>query len=197
MKKWIAMILTLCMLLPFAALGEAVTKEPAEEAPAEAAEEVKETTLHDVRYYFEHRMLPQMFFDMPEAIILYLQEGKAFDLWKSLTDNIGFPLTFTEDQFTVRGYLQEDGSTLLQLELPKPEDTPLCYRVYFYRSAAGTDHYFTIEYDDFFGEAAYLCAWTAEGNHLNFGTIDILDPEDPDYEAKLAEEAAKIPGMAE
>lgn len=190
MKKWIAMILVLCMVTPFAALGEAAV-----EAAAETAEETKEYTLYDVRYYYEHKLLPQLFYEIPEDVLVYMQDGKAFDLWKSLTEDVNFPLTFTADQFILRDYPQEDGGTLLQLELPKPEDTALCFRVYFYRNALGVNNYFTVEYDNYFGEAAYLCGWTAEGNHLNFGTTDILEPDDPDYETKLAKEATQITQM--
>ena len=50
-----------------------------------------------------------------------------------------------------------------------------------------------MELDNFFGEAWYLCSWTAEGVHMDYGAINPLpDPEDPDYEGALQAEISTV-----
>ena len=65
MKKWIALLLALCLLLPCTALGETAAEE--------AAEEAAEITPHDIRYYFEHRLLPSELYENTDQLTEYLR----------------------------------------------------------------------------------------------------------------------------
>ena len=43
---------------------------------------------------------------------------------------------------------------------------------------------------NFFGESWFLCGWTKDGTHLDYGVFDAAsDPEDPEYENILDAEA--------
>lgn len=185
MKKTIALLLVLCLLLPF--------------CYAAAAEETGETdrsapTLYDFRYYFEHKLLPNELYNYADQLIPFLRERGAFLLWQNFTLNNNADVFYAESDFSVRDIPRENGDTLLMLTLPKPEKTPLCARVYLYRSADGAGiGYYTVEYDDFFGESWFLCSWTKEGTHLNHGDVAALpDPADPGYEEALSKEIGTV-----
>ena len=187
MKRWIALLLMIC-LLPCAALcGEAA-------AAAEAAEKEESPTLHDARYYFEHRMLPDYFYNNRDALVSYLRRNGVFTLWERFCQNNGLDPTYEEDRFGVREFPQEDGTEVMILTLPKPEDMTLCCRIYLcWNPETGTAGYYTVEYDNLLGETWFLCGWTANGTHMNYSIVSaVTDPEDPEYEAALEKELKAV-----
>ena len=188
MKKWIALLLIFCLLLPCAALCETA------DTTEETAEETREITPHDVRYYFEHRLLPQDFFEYGETLIGYLRENGTYAIWEDLTQSNGFDVIYSGEEYGLAEYPQEDGTEVIMLTFPKPEDTPLCSHVYLcLNPETGAQGYYTVEYDNFFGESWYLCCWTKDGNHLDYGVINPLpDPEDPGYADALNAEIATV-----
>ena len=110
--------------------------------------------------------------------------------------NNGADVCYAEDGFAAEELPREDGLYLMRLTMPRPEDTPLCSRIYLCRDPA-TDKtgYFTVEYDNLLGEAWFLCGWTPEGVHMNYGSAAALpDPDDPGYRAALDAEAEQVAG---
>lgn len=186
MKKWIALLLALCLLLPCAVLGETAAEE--------TAEEMVEITPHDIRYYFEHRLLPSELYENTEQLIGFLRQNGIYALWANFTGNNGFDVVYPEDAFGMAEFPQEDGTNVMMLSLPKPEDSPLCSRVYLcWNPETGKAGYYTVELDSFFGEAWYLCSWSVDGNHLDYGAINALpDPEDPGYADALQAEISAV-----
>ena len=109
MKKWIALLLALCLLLPCSALGET------------AAEETAGPTPHDIRYYFEHRLLPGELYENTDQLIGFLRKNGIYALWSNFTGNNGFDVIYPEDAFEMAEFPQEDGANVMMLSLPKPE----------------------------------------------------------------------------
>ena len=178
MKKMIALLLVFCLLLPCAALGEAAA------APS----------LHDCRYYFEHKLLPQELYQNAEQMLAFLRENGLYAMWRNFTTNNGADPVYTEDQFQYTEQSLEDGTLLIRMIFPKPEDSPLCGRVYMLRNPeTGEAGYFTVEYEDFMGESWFLCGWTLKGNHMNYGGADSLPaPDSADYQAALDRETDAV-----
>ena len=187
MKKWVSLLLMLCVLLSVALGEESV-------AVTETAEEEESISLTDVRYYFEHRLLPHDLYENADRLIPFLQQNGVAALWTNFTLNNDLDPVYTKDQFGTREFPQADGTTILLLTLPMPEVTPLCCRVYLcWNEQTGKAAYYTVEYDDNFGEKWFLCGWSQDGTHLNYGVIDtIQDCNDPEYENALAAELSKI-----
>lgn len=188
MKKWIALLLVLCLFLPGAAICEAATET------TETAEEAAQPTAHEIRYYFEHRLLPQFLYEDPATILNYLDAKGVFALWSSFTQNNGLDLIYSQEDFAQALIQKDDGTSMMLVFLPRPEDTPLCSRVYLcWNPETDKKGYYTVEYDNFFGESWFLCGWSEEGTHLNFGGADALpDPDDPGYQAALDAETDTI-----
>ena len=185
MRKWIALLLAFCLLIPCTAFGEtAVETETGNETPS----------LHSVRYYFEHQLLPQLLYADPEVLITFLEREGTFELWNRYTEQYGLEAYYTADVFGEELVTTDDGILMMVVKMPAPEETPLCSRIYLCLDKnTGKAGCYTVEYDNFMGEAWFLCGWTMEGNHMNFGTIPALpDPESPDYAEALRAEREQV-----
>ncbi len=184
MKRLIAMLLALILLAALPALAEA--------APEEEASGV---TLERMRYFFEHNVMPRYFHEDPQMMLDVLKENGIYALWASLADENGVEYPYQEGDFTLNWY-EPDGMTVLQIGMPAPEVSPQCFRIYMaYDPASGSAGYYTIEYDNMLGEAAFLCSWTADMTHMNYGGAEILDPAAEDYQARLDAEAELVASM--
>ena len=156
-----------------------------------------EPTLHDVRYYFEHRLLPNELHNNAAELVHFLQANGLYRLWMNFTEANNLDTFYTEDEFslcTLTDVRQGENAVLIRLTMPVPEDTPLCLRIYMYWDPdTGKTGYYTIEYDNFFGDTWFLCSWDKDGNHMDYGTIDtVVDPADPGYQNALDMEFEKI-----
>ena len=180
MKKFFAIMLALCVaLLPCLALGNAA------EAP-----------IHDIRYFFEHKLIPELFYQNPEALIQYMRDKGAFDLWGRFTKANNLDIFYSEADFEVRDLSQAGGLQMVMISLPKPPDSPLCFRIYLCCDpTANKAAVFTVEYEDLLGDSCFICGWSQEGSHQNYGGGSILDPNDAGYEAGLQKEAEFIRGL--
>ena len=189
MKKLIALLLALCLLLPFAAFGEDAAATEDAVATEDAAQETGEPlSVHEVRYYFEHRLLPQLLFEDADQLLGFILENSINQLWLNFIADLDFVNPYTADDFNQSIVYQTENAVIVRADLPKPEDSPLCLRVYFYYDFnADIKAYFTVEYDNFFGESWFLCEWTQEGVHNDYGTIDTVKPADADDYAESLE----------
>ena len=164
----------------------------AEQAPAQNAE--SGVTLERMRYHFEHSAIPRYFYDDPANMLKVLREQSVYRLWTALADENGVDYPYTAEDFTEHWYDLDDGATILQVEMPAPEVSPQCLRIYMVHNPdAGTAGYFTVEYENLLGESAMLCGWSPEGEHVNYGGAAMFERGDA---AALAVEANQIAGMA-
>ena len=187
------------------AAAEEAEAEEAAEAPAAAGEAAEvpaaRWTAAQVRYQFEHRMLPRYFHDDPENMLGVLRDVGLYRLWASVTIENGVDPTYPEADYVLHFFTAADGAKLLQIELPQPDANLLCYRIYMvYSPATGESGYYTVESDDFDPSLAFVCAWTKDGTHMNYGGKKAVDRSAADYAEALAVEAvdiAKLAGISE
>ncbi len=185
MKKLLMILLALCLALPAVCLAEAGETE------TEGGEE-GELTLHNVRYYFEHVLGRSYFFDDPSGWMDILRNPGPYDFWKWVTEQLSFDTTYIEEDFNVRE-LEKDGIRMIIVEMPEPEENLDCARIWHcLEPETGNAWYYTVEYNNYFGEAFFLCEWKADGNHMDYGVFEAADPAEEDYEAQLEAEADLI-----
>ena len=154
-------------------------------------------SLEQARYYFEHNALPRYFYDDPANLMQVLGERGMYGLWAAFADENGVAYPYTDGDFGVRRYDLANGAAMLQIELPEPEANTLCYRLYMlYGADTGDAGYYTVEYDNLLGDAAFLCGWTRDHDHVNYGGAAILNRSDSGYGAALAQEAAQVAELA-
>ncbi len=149
------------------------------------------------RYQFEHSILPRYFYEDPQNMLDTIGRVGVYALWQSIATENGIDPTYPAGDYVERWYTAGDGAVLLQALQPQPDDNTLCYRIYFvYDAAAGNAGYYTVEYDNLLGEAAFLCGWSQAHEHVNYGGAAILDPAGDDREAALEAEAAQVAELA-
>ena len=155
-------------------------------------------TTAEVRYQFEHSMLRRYFYDNPANMLGFLADDDLYTLWESVATENGAPVVYSPSDYAEHWYVCDDGTQLLQIELPQPDDNLLCYRIYFlYNPQTGQAGYYTMEYDNFMGDACFACMWDADGTHYDFGPVDVLYKDDPNYAQELEDEARMVLELAE
>ena len=151
-------------------------------------------TLERMRYHFEHSALPRYFYEDPANMLEVLRAQGVYKMWTALADENGVTYPYVAEDFSEHWYDLDGGATILQIEMPAPEVSPQCLRVYMVRNPkAGTAGYFTVEYENLLGESALLCGWSPEGEHVEYGGAAMFDRGDA---AALLEEANLIAQMA-
>lgn len=112
-------------------------------------ESVQELCGYDkARYYFEHEVLPDWFYEdgTEGRMIRELQKDEAFFLWDSM----------------------------LCLHMPNPQRELLCFQVYLvFSKDYRRRRYFTVERGTS-SEVRFLCSWEPDGGHSDYGQC-ILD----------------------
>lgn len=168
--------------------------EPEDKAQDAAAGGV---TLARARYHFEHSVLPRYFYEDPANMLQVLGERGVYRLWTSLADENGVEYPYQPADFDARLYETGDGATVMQIEMPRPEVEPQCYRAYMiYSPDTGDAAYYTVEYEGLLGESALLCGWSKALEHTVYGGAAVLDKADGGYGAALLAEAQQVAKLA-
>ena len=141
MKKYLILLLAVCLaVLPCAVHAEA-----------------QQSPIHGARYYFEHKMIPQLFYEDPEQLMGFLRENGPFTLWERFTGQNNVDVTYSADEFELKEFPQEDGMQILMISMPDPPELPLCFRIYLcYDPATKEGTVFTMEYDNKKGETQLM-----------------------------------------
>ena len=152
---------------------EAIEKMVAEEDEEyEKATDNKER-FHDVRYYFEHRFLPRLFYNDMEGMTNDLSENKGEILYSVMCDICEencFLMPYNAEEYRVYFHKASEDCKIIRIVMPEPAETPLCYEVYLIFNNQCTDGmYFTVERGPD-RKTRYLCAWDVEGGHNFFGS---------------------------
>ena len=144
--------------------------------------------LVQVRYEFEHSVLPRYFYT-----------NRAMSIWHLLGNPGKFmveayrqcckaadcePASYAESDFSENHFsIEKDGDTVLivRLLLPQPTDIPLCRAILLcYERDSDRQMYFTSELSE--TGTFFLCSWSEDGVHVNHGPA----PEDPKEEMHMA-----------
>ena len=177
--------------------GENTDKALAGRPQAAAGEEAEEGwTVQEVRYQFEHSMLPRYYYDVPENMLDVIADPGIYALWESVTTENGVEPTYSEEDYEAYWYQAEDGTVIAQVTLPEPDQNMLCFRVYFvYNGETGYTAYYTVELEYFLDEddgIAYICSWNADREHALFTDAGIVEKDSAVYEEELWDEAEVI-----
>lgn len=172
-----------------------------EKVPAESEEASAEWTPQEVRYAFEHSMLPQYLYDRPYELLLGIYKQGLYPLWEMVSTGNDVDTTYKEEDYRIHWYTAANDIEFVQIELPEPDANTLCYRIYLVYGPGDSDGedkivYYTVESDDFMPTAAFLCTWSRDREHSICGTLDVLDPGDSGYEDALKEEADEVAKLA-
>lgn len=128
---------------------------------------------HSIRYMFEHKLLPGYFYSDTERLLkmILLDKKVLFRIISDIFRGESVENPYKEEDFDAYPFKVTDEVRGVCINLPEPEEEPLCYRIYMiFNMTFDKLWYFTIEKGNEVGEDyPFVCAWTAEGGHLNLG----------------------------
>ena len=141
-----------------------------------------------VRYFMEHNALPSALYNEGARLLssFMMTGGKTMTGFyeKAASANPSYCCPYDVADFNVnfRTYIRnEDTCMVLRVEMPEPEQALLCRAVYLcYGTKGGYELYVTSELAE--DGSYYLCAWSSQGAHHNFGDA----PADPSDEMDMA-----------
>ena len=146
-----------------------------------------------VRYFFEHKMLPRYFYEKPEALLDGVRNVGIYPLWEAVSKENGTDPFYPKQDYSTHYYKAEDGTQIVQVEMPQPDEEPLCYRIYFvYNPDKDIAAYYTAECSSLAPDICFICNWSREGEHELCGSRDVLDKKDSKYADALLEEAKLV-----
>lgn len=136
-------------------------------------------TTYQVRFGFEHHILPNGFYtDKLNFIGMFLLDKNGlFYVLKGMLEEQGLECPYTEDQFKVEPLRLNEEISLFTLTFPEPEQGPLCYKSYlFFDEEFKRAMYFCIEKNE--NGVPSVCAWNQKGEHLEYMPCTFEDSDD-------------------
>ncbi len=132
-------------------------------------------------YFLEHGLLPKMFFNDKGKFVNALLSDKGF-LYRiagRLYSEENALNPYHQEDFSVMSEAVSDEVMMIDIRFPEPEYEPLCYHAYlFYDKAFENTGYFCIEKaGSVSGDSPFICSWTPEGKHVNYGTCTLDENE--------------------
>ena len=128
---------------------------------------------HGIRYMYEHRLLPNWFFEDKEQFVGMILQDKAvlYRIIEKIFDKENLPNPYKEDEFDIDVTKIVDDVLMLKIIFPEPEEEPLCYCAYmFFDSQFEKTSYFCIEKGNEAGNMCpFVCSWTTDSCHHNYG----------------------------
>lgn len=133
------------------------------------------TLEYGIRYYLEHKALPQALRESRAQLLASLLRGSGQamrDFYaRAETSNPSYRCPYTPEQFSTsyREYVNQKRSVfIMRIGQPAPEQSPLCRAIYICFAGDGCeDAYFTSELAP--DGRYFLCAWGDNDVHINYG----------------------------
>lgn len=128
---------------------------------------------HGVRYQFEHRMLPSLFFEQKEQFIGHTMQDKdsLFRMIDEIFNDVEIPNPYHTDDFSIEVARISKEVLMMKIIFPEPEEEPLCYCSYlFFDEKFEKLGYYCIEKGNKESESCpFVGSWTPDGLHLSHG----------------------------
>lgn len=138
-------------------------------------------------YYIEHKWLPWIFYGAGKGFMkdtlneggqLFIDLLTAMNTDEDAEEESEYICPYSTDEFQVRYFLYPDvHTTLVQLQMPKPQDTLFCRHIYLAMNTETKDRFlYTVELSQSGGYL--LCGWEDDGSHMIFHMDVGEDPEE-------------------
>ena len=125
-----------------------------------------------IRYYFEHRFLPKVWYD-PKIILpisLKKNPGAIRQNWKNILQQEGVEDIYPENAYDIQMFELDPHTACIRILCPEPEKEPQCYWIYMlFTYNMKKFFYFSVEKGGFLNDGPFLCGWDKTFTHKNFG----------------------------
>lgn len=136
-------------------------------------------TRHEIRYMFEHRLIPQWIHEEGTTFVAMLLQDKGllYRIINDIFEKEGVENPYREEQFQVESGKAAEDVMMVKICFPEPEDEPLCYCGYLFLDKEFEKvSYVVIERGNSFGkELPFVCVWEFEDGgpmHVNYGNCE-------------------------
>ena len=135
-------------------------------------------------YTFEHHWLPQLFFRQKEVITEALARGDSamiFRILESMAEQAEVKCPFTEADLAVEVEGYPIDRYIVRVTFPEPGHVPLChFACLCFNKGLDDLRYLTVEKSGGFegDERPFLCGWTEDGRHENYGPCSFEEAYD-------------------
>lgn len=138
-------------------------------------------------YYIEHKWLPWIFYGAGKGFIeealtkggqMFIDLLTAMNMDEDSETESNYTCPYAAEEFQVRYFLYPDQhTTLVQLQMPKPQDQLFCRHIYLVINMETKNRFlYTIELSQ--SGDYLLCGWEDDGSHMIFHMDVGEDPED-------------------
>lgn len=142
-------------------------------------------TLFKLRYYFEHELLPQYYFEdtvpfLGEIYEAYREDARSsrnllFEMISEMATRQEIAFPYSQEQYKAEIVGVNEDELMIRISLPEPEDVMLCYAIYllFSMEDFSKKRYFTIELLErkWLRKSYCLCERKEDGFHCNYGIV--------------------------
>ena len=139
-------------------------------------------TVYDIRYSFEHRILPAWFYKHKGQFtgLLLKDKNVLYEIIDDMFKDAEMENPFTRDDFDIVAARLSNEIMMLKIIFPAPDQEPLCYCSYlFFDQNFERTSYFCIEKGGSIEpDKPYVCGWTADGKHQNYGNCTFDENDD-------------------
>ncbi len=127
---------------------------------------------HSIRYYFEHELLPKLFFENELGFMCAITNKENNVLNKyflKIFEEESLNNPYGDNPINIETFVVED-ICIVEITFPVPEDEPLCFEtIMLYNLKTNKSGFYCIEKGS--GETPrYLCGWDNAALHLNYGS---------------------------
>jgi len=134
--------------------------------------------MKNIRYYFEHQLLPQLFYeDKGRFIGKLIEEPEViFQILDVIYTKYEEENPYSEDAYAISFHQISDEAMAIELDYPEPELEPLCYRCYMiFDMNLKKTRFFTIERASDTLDEPFVCSWDEKGGHYTHGGCNLDD----------------------
>ena len=125
---------------------------------------------HSSRYLLEHRIIPQFLYEegIGFMVAAVSKDNVINNIFLDIMEKEEVKNPYGENPVSVEPFKIEN-ILVACFVFPEPEEEPLCYRSYaFFDTENERAAYYCVEMGEE-GGAPFLCGWSKEGTHLNYG----------------------------
>ncbi len=127
-------------------------------------------------YYFQHKLIPQTFYEDKVKFVNALSAQGASILYsglKEVLEHFKIENPYTLDMFGVEVMQYSKEVIIIKVSFPEPEDVQFCYCAYMiFDPKCKKQMYFCVEKGM---EHSFLCGWTQGNDHINYGSCEPTD----------------------
>ena len=126
---------------------------------------------YSIRYSFEHRLIPDLLYKEGLGFMASIvgEKNVLNEIFKEMLERARLDNPYGDEAIKVEPFRIED-IIIANIIFPEPEEEPLCYEAYaLFDTKQNRAGYYCLEKGGTLDDEPFLCGWSEDGVHLNYG----------------------------